>query len=148
LPVLTARLTGSEAERQRLHTRFELVSLVSNESLWGIDVNAENPLHLRDAFWWTDQVRRLPQPARQLERAPAPDDKAAAIDTLERNLNDRNGYPTYHAQYRLALQTASTTGSTAAPKRCAMNAACRCTLTAGCAAFTSSTTGKRNSTRP
>ncbi|MDF9773306.1 PAS domain-containing protein [Pseudomonas baetica] len=113
LLALTARLANSEAERQRLHIRFELVSQASNEGLWGMDVSAEDSLHSRNAFWWSDQVRSLlgfdneqdfPNQLGSWSERLHPDDKAAAIDNLLCYLNDRNGSTAYHTQYRLALQ--------------------------------------------
>jgi PAS domain-containing protein len=113
LPELTARLAASEAERNRLQTRFELASQASHEGLWGLDVSAEDPLHPRNNYWWSDQVRSLlgfdneqdfPNHLGSWSERLHPDDRATALDALQRYLNDRNGHKAYHAQYRLALQ--------------------------------------------
>lgn len=113
LSALSARLASSEAEHQRLHTRFELVSQASNEGLWCLDVLAEDPRHPRSNYWWSDRMRSLlgfnneqdfPNQLGSWSERLHPDDRAAALDALQRFLNDRNGHKAYHSQYRLALQ--------------------------------------------
>jgi PAS domain S-box-containing protein len=113
LQALTARLAESEAERQRMTVRFNLVNRASSEGLWDMEVIAGDPVNPKNEFWWSDQFRamlgfrdeqdfpnRLGSWADRLHA----DDKQRTLDAFARHLNDRSGHTPYSVEYRLATK--------------------------------------------
>jgi len=105
---------GSELARQKqldtAVTRFELSLEMLNDGLWDMEVVAGDPVNPMNAFWWSNQLRRLLGYA-TVEEFPDvldswlakvhPEDQARVVDAFTRHLTDRSGRTPYDIEYRL-----------------------------------------------
>ena len=90
--------------------RFELASDMLNDGLWDMTVIAGDPVNPHNAFWWSDQFRRLlgfeneadfPNVLDSWASRLHPDDKERALNAFAAHLNDRSGRTPYDLEYRL-----------------------------------------------
>lgn len=99
-----------EAELTTVTDRFELASAMLNDGLWDMTVIAGDPVNPHNAFWWSDQFRRLlgfenendfPNVLDSWASRLHPEDKERAINAFAAHLNDRSGRTPYDLEYRL-----------------------------------------------
>ncbi|POZ60593.1 methyl-accepting chemotaxis protein [Chromobacterium alticapitis] len=95
---------------ERTMTRFELGSAMLAEGLWDMEVDAANPVSGNNAFWWSDQFRRLlgfenaqefPDLLESWSNRLHPEDKQRALNAFAAHLSDRSGQTPYDLEYRL-----------------------------------------------
>ncbi|MGE5471616.1 MAG: PAS domain-containing protein [Bacteroidota bacterium] len=91
-------------------TRFELSLEMLNDGLWDMEVVAGDPLNPMNAFWWSNQLRRLlgyetieefPDVLDSWASKVHPDDKPQVMEAFTRHLADRTGRSPYDIEYRL-----------------------------------------------
>lgn len=105
---------SEELSRNRLFdtavTRFELSLEMLNDGLWDMEVVAGDPLNPVNAFWWSNQLRRLlgyetaeefPDVLDSWASKVHPDDKRTVMDAFTQHLGDRKGLIPYNIEYRL-----------------------------------------------
>ena len=91
-------------------TRFELSLEMLNDGLWDMEVVAGDPVNPMNAFWWSNQLRRL-LGYETVEEFPDvfdswlskvhPDDKPRVLEAFTQHLADRTGRTPYDIEYRL-----------------------------------------------
>lgn len=105
---------GGELARQKqldtALTRFELSLEMLNDGLWDMEVVAGDPVNPMNAFWWSNQLRRL-LGYETIEEFPDvldswlskvhPEDQQRVLDAFTRHLTDRTGRTPYDIEYRL-----------------------------------------------
>lgn len=91
-------------------TRFELSLEMLNDGLWDMEVFAGDPVNPNNAFWWSNQLRRLlgyesvdefPDVLDSWLSKIHPDDKQRVLDAFTHHLLDRTGLTPYDIEYRL-----------------------------------------------
>lgn len=91
-------------------TRFELSLEMLSDGLWDMEVVAGDPLNPMNAFWWSNQLRRLlgyesieefPDVLDSWASKVHPDDKPGVMEAFTRHLADRTGRLAYDIEYRL-----------------------------------------------
>jgi len=91
-------------------TRFELSQEMLNDGLWDMEVVAGDPVNPMNAFWWSNQLRRLlgyetveefPDVLDSWVSKVHPDDKPRVLEAFTRHLADRAGRTPYDIEYRL-----------------------------------------------
>ena len=94
-------------------TRFELSREMISDGLWDMDVVAGDPLNPKNAFWWSQQFRRLlgfetveefPDVLDSWASRLHPEDKERAFAALLAHLNDKSGNTPYDLEFRLKLK--------------------------------------------
>lgn len=91
-------------------TRFELSLEMLNDGLWDMEVVAGDPVNPMNAFWWSNQLRRL-LGYKTVEEFPNvldswvsrvhPEDKPRVLEAFTQHLADRTGRTPYDIEYRL-----------------------------------------------
>lgn len=91
-------------------TRFELSLNMLSDGLWDMEVVAGDPINPANAFWWSQQLRRLlgfetvaefPDVLDSWASRLHPEDKKRVIDAFIAHLTDRTGRTPYDVEYRL-----------------------------------------------
>lgn len=91
-------------------TRFELSLEMLSDGLWDMEVVAGDPLNPMNAFWWSNQLRRLlgyetveefPDLLDSWASKVHPDDKQTVMNAFTQHLGDRKGRIPYNIEYRL-----------------------------------------------
>lgn len=95
---------------ETLLVRFDLAREMLQDGLWDLEVIAGDPVNPRNAFWWSDQFRRLLGYANAQEFPDVldswasklhPDDAQRTVDAFTAHLTDRTGRTPYDLEYRL-----------------------------------------------
>jgi len=106
-------ITDDLAQRRRLETavtRFELALEMLNDGLWDMEVIAGDPVNPQNAFWWSNQLRRLlgyataeefPDVLESWSSKVHPDDVRRVMDAFTAHLADRSGRTPYDMEYRI-----------------------------------------------
>jgi PAS domain S-box-containing protein len=106
-------ITDELAARRQLDTavtRFELSLEMLNDGLWDMEVVAGDPVNPMNAFWWSNQLRRLlgyetveefPDVLDSWLSKVHPEDKTRVLDAFIGHLEDRSGRTPYDIEYRL-----------------------------------------------
>lgn len=91
-------------------TRFELSLEMLSDGLWDMEVVAGDPVNPMNAFWWSNQLRRLlgyetveefPDVLESWVSKVHPEDKKQVLDAFTGHLGDRSGRTPYDIEYRL-----------------------------------------------
>lgn len=103
----------SKIEKEKLDslvTRYDLMMLVLEEAPWDMEVEQGDPVNPNNAFWWSDQFRRVlgykdetdfPNILSSWSESLHPEDSAKSIQALVEYLNDYSGRSTFDIEYRL-----------------------------------------------
>jgi PAS domain-containing protein len=92
------------------NTRFELSREIVNDGVWDLAVVAGDPVNPKNAFWWSDQFRRLlgfgdesefPNVLDSWASRLHPEDKDKTLTAFVEHLNDKSGRIGYDVTYRL-----------------------------------------------
>ena len=103
----------NEALLEKSMTRFELSTGMLSDGLWDMEVVAGDPVNPGNAFWWSDQFRRLlgfegvhdfPDVLDSWASRLHPEEKSDVIAAFAAHLNDRTGRTPYDIEYRLKLK--------------------------------------------
>jgi PAS domain S-box-containing protein len=109
-------LTDSHESRQReealetLLVRFDLAREMLQDGLWDMAVVAGDPVNPKNAFWWSDQFRRLlgfetvaefPDVLESWANKLHPDDAERTVKAFGAHIADRTGRVPYDVEYRL-----------------------------------------------
>jgi PAS domain S-box-containing protein len=95
---------------ETLLVRFDLAREMLQDGLWDLEVVAGDPVNPKNAFWWSDQFRRLLGYANVQEFPDVldswasklhPDDAQRTVDAFTAHLTDRTGRTPYDLEYRL-----------------------------------------------
>lgn len=95
---------------ETLLVRFDLAREMLQDGLWDLEVVAGDPVNPKNAFWWSDQFRRLLGYATAQEFPDVldswasklhPDDAQRTVDAFTAHLTDRTGRTPYDLEYRL-----------------------------------------------
>lgn len=95
---------------ETLLVRFDLAREMLQDGLWDLEVVAGDPVNPKNAFWWSDQFRRLLGYANAQEFPDVldswasklhPDDAQRTVDAFTAHLTDRTGRTPYDLEYRL-----------------------------------------------
>ncbi len=95
---------------ETLLVRFDLAREMLQDGLWDLEVVAGDPVNPKNAFWWSDQFRRLLGYANAQEFPDVldswasklhPDDAQRTVDAFTAHLTDRTGRTPYDVEYRL-----------------------------------------------
>ena len=99
-----------EQTLETLLTRFDLAREMLQDGLWDMEVVAGDPVNPRNAFWWSDQFRRLLGYATVAEFPDVldswasklhPDDAERTVKAFSSHITDRSGRTPYDVEYRL-----------------------------------------------
>ena len=99
-----------EQTLETLLTRFDLAREMLQDGLWDMEVVAGDPVNPRNAFWWSDQFRRLLGYATVAEFPDVldswasklhPDDAERTVKAFSAHITDRSGRTPYDVEYRL-----------------------------------------------
>lgn len=106
-------ITDDLAQKKSLDTavaRFDLALEMLSDGLWDMEVIAGDPVNPHNAFWWSNQLRRLLGYA-SVEEFPDvldswlskvhPDDVRRVTEAFTAHLNDRSGRTPYDIEYRI-----------------------------------------------
>ena len=109
-------LTDIHESRQReevldtLLVRFDLAREMLQDGLWDMAVIAGDPVNPKNAFWWSDQFRRLlgfetvaefPDVLESWANKLHPDDAERTVKAFGAHIADRTGRVPYDVEYRL-----------------------------------------------
>jgi PAS domain S-box-containing protein len=103
----------SKIELDTALTRFELSLEMLSDGLWDMEVVAGDPVNPKNAFWWSNQLRRLlgyetveefPDVLDSWLSKVHPDDKQAVLDAFTQHLLDRTGRTPYNIEYRICCK--------------------------------------------
>jgi PAS domain S-box-containing protein len=109
-------LTDIHNSRQREETletllvRFDLAREMLQDGLWDMAVVAGDPVNPKNAFWWSDQFRRLlgfetvaefPDVLDSWASKLHPDDAERTVKAFGAHIGDRTGRTPYDVEYRL-----------------------------------------------
>jgi len=109
-------LTDIHESRQReealetLLVRFDLAREMLQDGLWDMAVVAGDPVNPKNAFWWSDQFRRLlgfetvaefPDVLESWANKLHPDDAERTVKAFGAHIADRTGRVPYDVEYRL-----------------------------------------------
>ncbi len=95
---------------ETLLVRFDLAREMLQDGLWDLEVVAGDPVNPKNAFWWSDQFRRLLGYANAQEFPDVldswasklhPEDAQRTVDAFTAHLTDRTGRTPYDLEYRL-----------------------------------------------
>ncbi|RUL48180.1 methyl-accepting chemotaxis protein [Lysinibacillus antri] len=93
-----------------LVTRYDLMMLVLEEAPWDLEVVEGDPVNPNNAFWWSDQFRRVlgykdetdfPNVLSSWSDSLHPEDAEKSVQALVDYLNDYSGRSTFDIEYRL-----------------------------------------------
>ena len=106
-------ITVAVQDDQMLNTmmiRFDLGREMLQEGLWDMEVVAGDPVNPKNAFWWSQQFRRLvgyeteaefPNVLDSWASKLHPDDLERVVGAFTAHLTDRTGRTPYDVEYRL-----------------------------------------------
>ncbi len=106
-------ITVAVQDDQMLNTmmiRFDLGREMLQEGLWDMEVVAGDPVNPKNAFWWSQQFRRLlgyeteaefPDVLDSWASKLHPDDLERVVGAFTAHLTDRTGRTPYDVEYRL-----------------------------------------------
>ena len=106
-------ITEAVQDDQLLNTmmiRFDLGREMLQEGLWDMEVVAGDPVNPKNAFWWSQQFRRLvgyeteaefPDVLESWASKLHPDDVDRVVGAFTAHLTDRTGRTPYDIEYRL-----------------------------------------------
>jgi PAS domain S-box-containing protein len=95
---------------ETLLVRFDLAREMLQDGLWDLEVVAGDPVNPKNAFWWSDQFRRLlgytnaqefPDVLDSWASKLHPEDAQRTVDAFTAHLTDRTGRTPYDLEYRL-----------------------------------------------
>ena len=95
---------------ETLLVRSDLAREMLQDGLWDLEVVAGDPVNPKNAFWWSDQFRRLlgydnvqefPDVLDSWASKLHPDDAQRTVDAFTAHLTDRTGRTPYDLEYRL-----------------------------------------------
>ncbi|WP_284700964.1 methyl-accepting chemotaxis protein [Robbsia betulipollinis] len=98
-----------DEELNKTLIRFELSRELLSDGLWDLEIVAGDPINPRNAFWWSQQFRRLlgfeteaefPNVLDAWASRLHPDDKDKALDAFVAHLTDHSGNTPYDVDYR------------------------------------------------
>jgi PAS domain S-box-containing protein len=93
-----------------LLTRFDLAREMMLDGLWDMEVVAGDPVNPKNAFWWSDQFRRLlgyttvaefPDVLDSWASKLHPEDAERTVKAFGAHIGDRTGRTPYDIEYRL-----------------------------------------------
>lgn len=93
--------------------RFELSLEMLSDGLWDMEVVAGDPVNPKNAFWWSNQLRRLlgyetveefPDVLDSWLSKVHPEDKQKVLDAFTQHLLDRTGRTPYEIEYRISCK--------------------------------------------
>jgi len=99
-----------------LLTRFDLAREMMLDGLWDMEVVAGDPVNPKNAFWWSDQFRRLlgyttvaefPDVLESWASKLHPDDAERTVKAFGAHIGDRTGRTPYDIEYRLRCKDGS-----------------------------------------
>jgi PAS domain-containing protein len=99
-----------EQTLETLLVRFDLAREMLQDGLWDLAVVAGDPVNPKNAFWWSDQFRRLlgfetvaefPDVLDSWANKLHPDDAERTIKAFGAHIADRTGRTPYDVEYRL-----------------------------------------------
>jgi PAS domain S-box-containing protein len=106
-------ITDTVLDDQKLDTmmiRFDLGREMLQEGLWDMEVVAGDPVNPKNAFWWSQQFRRLlgyeteaefPDVLESWASKLHPEDLNRVVGAFTAHLTDRTGRTPYDIEYRL-----------------------------------------------
>jgi diguanylate cyclase (GGDEF)-like protein/PAS domain S-box-containing protein len=103
-------LAASYEENERLTTRFDLIRQATSDGLWDMETNQSDRTDANNAFWWSDQFRRLlgfhdeedfPNVLGSWASRLHPEESAPTLAAFAAHINDRSGRTAYDVTYRL-----------------------------------------------
>ena len=112
-------ITAAVQDDQLLNTmmiRFDLGREMLQEGLWDMEVVAGDPVNPKNAFWWSQQFRRLvgyeteaefPDVLESWASKLHPDDADRVVGAFTAHLTDRTGRTPYDIEYRLRCKDGS-----------------------------------------
>lgn len=112
-------ITAAVQDDQLLNTmmiRFDLGREMLQEGLWDMEVVAGDPVNPKNAFWWSQQFRRLvgyeteaefPDVLESWASKLHPDDAERVVGAFTAHLTDRTGRTPYDVEYRLRCKDGS-----------------------------------------
>ncbi len=100
-----------QARRLEVETqRHEAIDSTLSEGSWSMNVVGRDPSNPNNAFWWSQQFRRLlgyqderdfPNVLNSWSDSLHPEDKQAALDAFNKHVNDYSGRTPFNLEYRL-----------------------------------------------
>lgn len=90
--------------------RFDLGREMLQEGLWDMEVTAGDPVNPKNAFWWSQQFRRLlgyeteaefPNVLDSWASKLHPEDQQRVVGAFSAHMSDRTGHTPYDLEYRL-----------------------------------------------
>jgi PAS domain S-box-containing protein len=105
-----AALSATREENAQLKTRFDLMRNATGDGLWDMETSGTNQIVASNAFWWSDQFRRLLGFHDQLDFPNVlgswasrlhPEDVAATLAAFAAHIDDRSDRTPYDVTYRL-----------------------------------------------
>ena len=112
-------ITAAVQDDQLLNTmmvRFDLGREMLQEGLWDMEVVAGDPVNPKNAFWWSQQFRRLvgyeteaefPDVLESWASKLHPEDLDRVVNAFTAHLTDRTGRTPYDVEYRLRCKDGS-----------------------------------------
>lgn len=112
-------ITAAVQDDQLLNTmmiRFDLGREMLQEGLWDMEVVAGDPVNPKNAFWWSQQFRRLvgyeteaefPDVLESWASKLHPDDADRVVNAFTAHITDRTGRTPYDVEYRLRCKDGS-----------------------------------------
>jgi PAS domain S-box-containing protein len=112
-------ITAAVLDDQKLDTmmiRFDLGREMLQEGLWDMEVVAGDPVNPKNAFWWSQQFRRLlgyeteaefPDVLESWASKLHPEDLDRVVGAFTAHLTDRTGRTPYDIEYRLRCKDGS-----------------------------------------
>ena len=112
-------ITAAVQDDQMLNTmmvRFDLGREMLQEGLWDMEVVAGDPVNPKNAFWWSQQFRRLvgyeteaefPDVLESWASKLHPEDVDRVVGAFTAHLTDRTGRTPYDIEYRLRCKDGS-----------------------------------------
>ncbi len=108
---ITAR-KAHEIQIEEALNRFDLATKATNEGIWEMEVNPNDPLHPETRAWWSERFTELiglspeefpPQLDSWITRLH-PEDRPRVLDALKAHLMDRQAKVAFKEEYRLLTQ--------------------------------------------
>ncbi len=90
--------------------RHDAIDSTLSEGSWSMNVVGRDPSNPNNAFWWSQQFRRLlgyrdesdfPNVLNSWSDSLHPEDKQAALDAFNKHVNDYSGNTPFNLEYRL-----------------------------------------------
>ena len=106
-------ITDKKFNREELETsamRLQLLMKSIDIALWDMVVDQEDPTGENNAFWWSDEFRRMlgytdehdfPNKLSSWSDRLHPEDKAKTLQAFAAHIGDRSGLTPYNVEYRI-----------------------------------------------